>query len=154
MKSMSKFLAALLGVLAVTSAHADDSEVFTNSQFLSTGVRPNVLFVIDTSGSMDTEVKVYYEDGTVYAGDCPAGRIYWRMEDSNAPPDCATSNQWISVDNNRCRAAPLCLADDGSWRLWNFLRLVRLGSLRTDDPCRRQPPGRSDRAEPVVPRHG
>jgi type IV pilus assembly protein PilY1 len=106
MKRFSGLLSVLLGCLSVTlgaPSYADDSEVFTNSSFLATGVRPNVLFVIDTSGSMTTKVNVFDPNKT-YSGACPAGRIYWQTADTKVPPDCG-SNQWISEANNRCYAA-------------------------------------------------
>jgi type IV pilus assembly protein PilY1 len=108
MKPVSRTLSALLGCMAVmlgAPAQADDSEVFTNASFLATGVRPNVLFIIDTSGSMTEKVNVW-DPKKGYSGACPSGRIYWRAESSGSkvPPDCS-SNQWISVDNNRCAYA-------------------------------------------------
>jgi type IV pilus assembly protein PilY1 len=106
MKPVSRILSALLGCMAVmlgAPAHADDSEVFTNSAFLATGVRPNVLFIIDTSGSMTTKVNVF-DPNKSYTGACPSGRIYWQTADTKVPPDCS-SDQWISVDNNRCTRA-------------------------------------------------
>jgi len=119
MNRFARILSTLLGcaaLLAGAPAQADDSEVFTNTAFLATGVRPNVLFIIDTSGSMDTKVNVY--DETVDytgAGICPKDRIYWQTADSSVPPDCK-GNQWVSTDNNRCRAAALGMATSGWWR--------------------------------------
>jgi type IV pilus assembly protein PilY1 len=108
MKPVSRTLSALLGCMAFmlgAPAQADDSEVFTNASFLATGVRPNVLFIIDTSTSMTEKVNVFDPDKT-YPGDCPSGRIYWRAESegSKVPPSC-NSNQWISEANNRCTFA-------------------------------------------------
>src|SRR5688572_3632797 len=106
MKRLSGLFSALLGCMSVTlgaPAYADDSEVFTNSSFLATGVRPNILFVIDTSGSMDTKVNVYDPEKT-YTGACPAGRVYWNTGTNKEPPAC-DGKQWISEVNNRCRAA-------------------------------------------------
>jgi hypothetical protein len=61
-------LVGLASVLGAQPAVADDSEVFTSSAFKTgEGVRPNVLFVIDTSGSMDSEV-ITYDPSIVYPG--------------------------------------------------------------------------------------
>jgi type IV pilus assembly protein PilY1 len=106
MKRLSSVLSVLLGCMSVTlgaPAYADDSEVFTNSSFLATGVRPNILFVIDTSTSMNDKVNVF-DPAKTYAGACPAGRIYWKTGTDKEPPAC-DSLQWISVANNRCRHA-------------------------------------------------
>jgi type IV pilus assembly protein PilY1 len=117
MKHISRFTSAVIGALAMLAAQpsfADDSEVFTNSAFLASGVRPNVLFIIDTSGSMNTTVNVY--DPTVtYEGPCAANRIFWRTTNSSTPPDCGV-DEWISVANNRCRAAATGMAANGWWR--------------------------------------
>lgn len=119
MKRLSKISSALVGIFAVLAApaQADDSEVFTNSTFLASGVRPNVLFIIDTSGSMETEVENVYDPSTTYDGDCEAGKIYWRAENTGnaAPPTCKDSKQWVSVDNNRCRAAATGMSTSGWW---------------------------------------
>jgi hypothetical protein len=102
MKRLSKISSALIGVVAVLSApaQADDSEVFTNSTFLATGVRPNVLFIIDTSGSMETEVENVYDPAKTYEGSCSAGRVYWRAENTGSAtaPTCDAANtQWVSI---------------------------------------------------------
>ena len=64
-------------VLGSQPTLADDSEVFTSSAF-TTGdsARPNVLFIMDTSGSMDSEVTVY-DPAMTYTGTCDAGYVYW-----------------------------------------------------------------------------
>jgi type IV pilus assembly protein PilY1 len=117
MKRVSRILSALLGVMAVCSApaYADDSEVFTNSTFLATGVRPNILFVIDTSYSMTTMLSTFDPDlAASYTGACDNNKIYWQLADTKVPPACNTT-QWISKDNNRCRAAYNGF-NDGWWR--------------------------------------
>ena len=119
MNRFARILSSLLGCAAFLSgapAHADDSEVFTNTAFLATGVRPNVLFIIDTSGSMDTKVAVY-DAATDYtgAGICPKDRVYWSTGNTSVPPDCKSDN-WVSTDNNRCRTATLGMNTNGWWR--------------------------------------
>jgi len=107
---------ALFGSASPTLA--DDSEVFTNSAFVATGVRPNVMFIIDTSGSMDTVVNSYDSsvDYTSASNVCPdKDRVYWSTNNSAVPPDCRTSNQWVKTDNNRCRTAYLSMGDNGWW---------------------------------------
>src|SRR4029079_9553316 len=116
MKPVSRILSALIGCMAVmlgAPAHADDSEVFTNAAFLAKGVQPNVLFIIDTSGSMTTKVNVW-DPAKAYTGACPAGRIYWQTANTKVPPPC-DSNQWISVDNNRCAKSYATYKKSGWW---------------------------------------
>ena len=138
MKRLPRILAALLGCMTVilgAPAQADDSEVFTNSSFLATGVRPNVLFILDTSGSMaDTKVSVF--DGTAtYTGDCPTGRVYWQTANTSEPPDCS-SKQWISVSNNRCAKAAAGFAKNGWWRGKTLMLLKKDSSDKDLNPTK------------------
>ena len=48
-------LGALVGL--PPAAWADDTEIYLGSESLSEGVRPNVLFILDTSGSMSSSVS-------------------------------------------------------------------------------------------------
>ena len=79
--SITRILCTLAGLVAVLGAPApavaDDSEVFTSSDFVTgNSVRPNVLFIMDTSGSMDSEVTVYDPTKT-YDGPCSTAYVYW-----------------------------------------------------------------------------
>jgi len=113
MKRFTQIFAILLGsatVLLGAPAQADDSEVFTNSAAIATGIRPNVMFIIDTSGSMDTKVNVFSGTKT-YTGDCPSGRVYWRTEDTKEPPiaratsGCPSTTTAAAPRTTACRAA-------------------------------------------------
>ena len=52
-------LGLLIGAYAglPMAASADDTEIYLGSESLSEGVRPNVLFILDTSGSMSSTVS-------------------------------------------------------------------------------------------------
>lgn len=109
--SVAAFASLLAGI---GPAVADDSEVFTSSAFTgSSAARPNILFVIDTSGSMSSIVQ-NYDPSITYIGPCPAGRIYWRAANSDVPPSCA-SNQWVHVAQNTCNASLASLNSAGRW---------------------------------------
>ena len=88
-------------------AFADDTELFVSnsSQFADTA-RPNILFIIDTSGSMRTEVETQatYVSGDDYTGDCRTDRVYWRIGTRN-PPNCRTTNRWFNLDALMCYRA-------------------------------------------------
>src|SRR5262245_37641032 len=105
---ISRILCTLAGMAAVLGSQptlADDSEVFTSTTFTTgAGARPNVLFIIDTSGSMDSEVIVYDRNVT-YTGSCDAGYVYWGTSNTAVPPDCTTTTNKFTLDNNRCRTA-------------------------------------------------
>ena len=119
-KHPSRILSLALMALACfgagsTPAVADDSEVFTSSAFTAgNAVRPNILFVMDTSGSMGTQVTVY-DPAVTYTGPCPAGRVYWRTANSAQPPDCG-SNTWVSVARQHCNASVANMTANGWWR--------------------------------------
>ena len=119
-KHPSRILSLALMALACfgagsTPAVADDSEVFTSSAFTAgNAVRPNILFVMDTSGSMGTAVTVY-DPAITYTGPCPAGRVYWRTTNSAQPPDCG-STAWINATVQRCNAAVTNMTNLGWWR--------------------------------------
>jgi type IV pilus assembly protein PilY1 len=110
-------LVGMASVLSAPSAYADDSEVFTSAAFKTgEGVRPNVLFVIDTSGSMDSEV-ITYDENVKYEGTCDENYIYWKPwaeEDNSTPPACTTTRK-IKTGANRCQAAYKGLKSDGWW---------------------------------------
>ena len=108
---------ALLAAACGAPALADDSEVFTNSAFVTgTGVRPNILFVVDSSGSMREEVVLVYDSTATYVGPCDPDRIYWRTQDTEEPPDCTTTTNWIPVSLNTCNSAVGTIATAGFWR--------------------------------------
>ena len=99
-----------------TPAFADDSEVFTSAAYTSgNAVRPNILFVIDTSGSMSSNV-MNYDPSMTYAGPCPVGRVYWRTTNSAQPPDCTTTNSWVLEARNTCAASANGMTNLGWWR--------------------------------------
>lgn len=117
--SYSRLLCTIVGVLAMFGSQptfADDSEVFTSSSFTSGGVQANVLFIIDTSGSMDAEV-ILYNSATNYTpptGGCDPAYIYWQAGTHSTPPDCGTTNR-IPLNMNRCQAAYNGMVAEGWW---------------------------------------
>ena len=91
---------------------ADDTELFLgNTSSSPTNGNPNILFILDTSGSMDGEVitQVPYDPNVVYAGSCDPNRVYWRSGIGNSP-GCGT-NRWFN------RSALMC--DDGATAIDN-----------------------------------
>ena len=87
-------------------AFADDTELFvSNSSQFSTTARPNVLFIIDTSLSMLTEVETQatYDPEYLYDGGCSAARVYWRTGPGD-PPLC-TVPYWLNDAALMCDVA-------------------------------------------------
>ncbi|HKW84887.1 MAG TPA: hypothetical protein VJN68_14140, partial [Burkholderiaceae bacterium] len=137
MKFAPRLLLTAVGALATMVAppsFADDSEVFTSSSFtVGSGVRPNVLFIIDTSGSMDSDVLLY--DPTVtYTGTCDSAAIYWvqtTSTDSTPPAGTCTATKKINATANRCAALYAGMQQDG-WYHGRFQQLVDDGSYWQD----------------------
>lgn len=96
----------LLTVLCNTSAYADDTEIFTGNP--SNAAAPNILFVLDTSGSMGSNVKttVDYNPAQTYTGtgDCAgvSGRTFYATGDT--PPSCSSGN-WFPTTQLKCADA-------------------------------------------------
>jgi len=116
--SVAVFTACTAGV-----AVSDDTEIFTGDY--STPIaeeRPNVLFIIDTSGSMGDpgEAAPPYDPNTTYSGDCQADRIYFTayQTDPSWPdnvPDCngSSGNDWVPAAWFKCNAAMSALNTTG-----------------------------------------
>lgn len=106
----------LITLAGALPASADDTEIFIGAT--NSGVKPNILFVLDTSGSMDTEVvseNVPYDPSVTYAGSCNSSRVYW-MRDSGSPfypPSCGTSN-YFDLTALTCKPALTALAAGGA----------------------------------------
>ena len=123
---MKTKLLFLLGLIALASfAHAEDVDIYGISDI---DVKPNVLIILDNSGSMDTEDVPGdpYASGTTYSGDYSANMVYvkevvwewkyiygrWRkvqVEKWNLYFDDITSSDW------QCQDAKDDLLGDGFW---------------------------------------
>jgi len=107
-------------------ALADDTEVYVSNGTAST--QPNILFIVDTSGSMSTNVTIpsVYDPAATYTGSCSTSRVYWTT--GSTPPSCST-NQWIPTTKYYCNASTAAFASSGRftdqaamWRRdWGFL---------------------------------
>lgn len=85
-------LGMALGIFVGLPAVADDTEIYM-SQAAKKGAKANVLFILDTSGSMDTleDTTLTYDPNTTYPSlGCDPDRIYFSTNDT--APTCATAN--------------------------------------------------------------
>ena len=114
----SRILCTLTGLAAVLCAQptiADDSEVFTSSAFTTgVGARPNVLFIMDTSGSMDGEVTSMIGPRPI-PGSCDAGYVYWGTRQFCHPAELHHHHTQVHLDNNRCRTSYTGMTTNGWW---------------------------------------
>ncbi len=118
---MGKWCRALLmgfwlGVAVSQPAVADDTEIFrpTLPPSLAAQIKPNVLFIVDTSSSMLAPVSGAarpFDPATTYTGACASNRIYWST--SGAVPDCNTTLQYFDVSALRCAASNIQLNAGG-----------------------------------------
>lgn len=105
-------VATVTAALPSAPARADDTELFVGPAVTPPVNRPNIMFILDTSGSMrSTVVGSGYDPAVTYAGSCPPNRIYWRRN-TGTPPDCS-SDQWVDASAFRCNAAMNALNTNG-----------------------------------------
>ena len=111
---LNLLLGVALALVGSPDVRADDTEIFVSQSGAGTGVQPNILFVLDTSGSMGEDVvtQVPYDPATTYTGACDPTRVYWRSGSGN-PPSCSFSNQWFAGTQMKCNAALLALNNAG-----------------------------------------
>lgn len=103
MKTTRMSLGCALSLIIGMPAIADDTELLLVSPDPSTTPKPNVMFIMDTSGSMtSTESTVQpYNSNQTYAGDCNTDALYWT--DVDVLPSCDASNtQWIDDSAYNC----------------------------------------------------
>ena len=117
-------LLSLIGCIILligTPLQATDTEIYLGSSSAASGVKPNITFIIDTSGSMGTNVKVtipasgsgaVYDPAVTYSGSCPSGRIYWKDSSTSSIPLCGSSN-WFNASANTCNSATTAMAITG-----------------------------------------
>ncbi|MEX0731794.1 MAG: PilC/PilY family type IV pilus protein [Aquisalimonadaceae bacterium] len=91
---------------------ADDTDIFVGQTDGS--IRPNVMFIVDTSGSMAASEEIVrnpYDPSKTYAGDCPDGRIYWGGNNDSVPS--CSGQRWIDTSANACDAIVQTLVSNG-----------------------------------------
>ncbi|MCH7831111.1 MAG: PQQ-binding-like beta-propeller repeat protein [Proteobacteria bacterium] len=76
-----------LTIFVAAPALADDTELLLFSA--QSDSKPNVLFLLDTSGSMNTleHTIAFYESTITYVGSCNPDYFYW--SDTGTPPSCS-----------------------------------------------------------------
>lgn len=116
-----KFNAHLIGLFIsaffMAPAVAEDIEIYVGNALAGVEVKPNLLFIVDTSGSMRAKVntQVPYDISHDYEGDSGScfdnDRVYFST--GTTPTDCDTDD-WFEEDALKCDAAdsPLFNTDD------------------------------------------
>lgn len=126
----------LVMLVAATAARADDSELFLSDPDAS-ATRANVLFLIDTSGSMDTLVATQapFDTDSTFAGCYDSDALYFST--NGATPACDNPNL-LPKAVNRCAASRQQLANVGYYSdfllAWDADR-QRWDSISPDRPA-------------------
>ncbi len=83
----------LLSLTISSPVWADDVELLLSTPGLSGAARPNLLFILDSSGSMTGEVPTQtpYDATEVYVGPCDSSMYYWKYGSSSWVPNCGNS---------------------------------------------------------------
>jgi type IV pilus assembly protein PilY1 len=109
-------------LLAATPVVAEDTELFVGEAVTAPTARPNIMFILDTSGSMSANVltQVPYDPDADFGDDYDNDRIYWKRKSQALPPcnsdsadrdwnddgnrDCdrSTANQWVGKSYFTC----------------------------------------------------
>jgi type IV pilus assembly protein PilY1 len=97
----------LWATLSGAPAVADDTELFIATS-TSAGAQPNILLIVDNSGSMAEEVRTQgtYDGTLTYpagSSGCDSNKVYWRVG-SGGTPSCGTS-RWFNLSALTCNAA-------------------------------------------------
>ena len=124
---------ATTALLPCAPATADDTELFVGEAVTAPAGRPNILFILDTSGSMDADVvtQVPYDPNGDFGNAYDNNRIYYKRGSQSLPPcnaddadrdwnddgtrDCdrSTYRQWIDKPKFVCNAASANLTTPG-----------------------------------------
>ena len=100
----------LLGILGVPPVLADDTEIYLGSPSGLAAVNPNILFVVDTSGSMEaltTEPAPNYNPLLVYTGSYVSTRTYYSTTST------FNTTNYFDTSYLKCNAALTAIASTG-----------------------------------------
>ncbi|MGI9270290.1 MAG: pilus assembly protein [Woeseiaceae bacterium] len=80
----------LLTLTVATPVWADDVELLLSTPAASDAAKPNILFIIDSSGSMTTveQSQEPYDGTQTYSGPCDSNKYYWTS--TSSIPNCGS----------------------------------------------------------------
>ncbi len=136
-QSLWVLVGLLLSIGSAQSAFADDTELFIAKADPSiTGAQANIMFIVDTSGSMRNDVvtQVPWDPNTTFTGCYDPAAIYWST--TPGKPGCGSDN-YFWADKLHCDAAQNLLDSVGqyhdefaAWRGGTANRWVQLRANR------------------------
>ncbi len=106
--SLPQLAGCLIGALLSAMAIADDSEIFLGTN--AAAASPNILFILDTSGSMSSSVtsQAAYDATTTYPGSCSTSVVYFA--NSSSPPSGCVGLKSVTVAAQKCQSANVPLS--------------------------------------------
>ncbi|HNP64319.1 MAG TPA: PilC/PilY family type IV pilus protein [Woeseiaceae bacterium] len=119
---LKKYLAVgtslFMTMMVSVPAYADDTELLLVDPSASAATPPNILFILDTSGSMGDPVpttRPYDSTDRTYPGSCQEDRFYWTTLD--VEPSCVggTNTQWVDDSAFLCNDATLRMSGIGAY---------------------------------------
>ncbi len=92
---------------------ADEAEIFVGTGNAVSNTRPNILFIMDTSGSMTGTIttQVPFDPAVTYptgsgANNCRTDRVYFERNGvTSDPPACDDNSNWVPLAAFKCKAA-------------------------------------------------
>ena len=105
----------LFSLTAGAPAYADDVELLLTVPGVSAAARPNVLFILDSSGSMTTweHTQEPFDGSNSYGGPCDTNYYYWTTGDTE--PSCSSNNRRIRRDRFACAQGVIQSAASGKY---------------------------------------
>ena len=105
-------IVSVLTIVIAAPVMSDDTELLLSTN--QTVAKPNILFLVDTSGSMNSteHTLAFYDSALTYVGTCDANEYFW--SDSGLPPACDTDRGLDKV-KFVCVSAALQLLSVGSY---------------------------------------
>jgi type IV pilus assembly protein PilY1 len=117
-KSTGTVLGFIVAITCGAPAIADDTELLLLTPPDPSEVKPNVLFILDTSGSMDTtqEFGAFYDPLMDYSafGSCGRDRLYYGDLTGEDPVCDASNTMFVDKAAYQCAASVTAIADVGT----------------------------------------
>ncbi len=116
-KTLSIAASLLVTLVAGAPAIADDTELLVVDPGATVATPPNIMFILDTSGSMGDPVDTTrpYDNTQIYSGSCAADEFYWTTLD--VEPSCVggTNTQFVNEAAFVCEDATLRMSGIGAY---------------------------------------
>ncbi len=117
-KTTGTIIGLTLAVVSGTPALADDTELLLVAPVDPSQLKPNVMFILDTSGSMTTVQRTGapYDPNTDYSGfgTCDKNKMYYTL-DGSVPVCDAANTSYVDKNSWHCDASSAQIAGVGAY---------------------------------------